>query len=130
MYSGDLDRLGMLSFQSWRACRLVVDTGLHALGWTRQQAIDYLLANTGLSRLDAENEVDRYIVDPAQALAYRLGQREITRLRDEAKQAIGARFDQRRFHDAVLVDGAVTLTVLDENVRAWIAAEQGTGAAH
>ena len=128
MYSGDLDRLGMLTFQSWRACRLVIDTGIHALGWTRQQAIDYLLSNTGLSRLDAENEVDRYIVDPGQALAYRLGQREITRLRDEAKAALGGRFDERRFHDVVLADGAVTLAVLDENVRAWIAAEQGTGA--
>jgi uncharacterized protein (DUF885 family) len=129
MYSGDLDRLGMLIFQSWRACRLVVDTGIHALGWTRQQAIDYLLANTGLSRLDAENEVDRYIVDPGQALAYRLGQREITRLREEAQAALGPRFDLRRFHDVVLGDGAVTLAILDENVRAWIASEQGTGVA-
>jgi len=127
MYSGDLDRLDMLVFQSWRACRLVVDTGIHALGWTRQQAIDYLLANTGLSRLDAENEVDRYIVDPGQALAYRLGQREITRLREEAQKALGPRFDLRRFHDVVLGDGAVTLAILDENVRAWIASEQGSG---
>jgi uncharacterized protein (DUF885 family) len=127
MYSGDLDRLGMLIFQSWRACRLVVDTGIHALGWTRQQAIDYLLANTGLSRLDAENEVDRYIVDPGQALAYRLGQREITRLRDEAQKALGPRFDLRRFHDAVLGSGAVTLSLLDESVREWTASEQGTG---
>ena len=128
MYSGDLDRLGMLIFQSWRACRLVVDTGIHALGWTREQAIDYLLTNTGLSRLDAENEVDRYIADPGQALAYRLGQREITRLRAEAQKALGPRFDLRRFHDVVLGDGAVTLAILDENVRAWIASERGTGA--
>jgi uncharacterized protein (DUF885 family) len=130
MYTGDLDRLGMLVFQSWRACRLVIDTGIHAQGWTRQQAIDYLLANTGLTRLDAENEVDRYIVDPGQALAYRLGQREISRLRDEAKAALGPRFDLRRFHDAVLADGAVPLRVLDANVRAWIAEEQGTAPAH
>ncbi|MGE5230650.1 MAG: DUF885 domain-containing protein [Deltaproteobacteria bacterium] len=128
MYSGDLDRLGMLIFQSWRACRLVIDTGIHALGWTREQAVDYLLANTGLSRLDAENEVDRYIADPGQALAYRLGQREITRLRDEARKALGPRFDLRRFHDVVLGDGAVTLPILDENVRGWIAAEQGSSA--
>lgn len=128
MYSGDLDRLGMLFFQSWRACRLVIDTGLHAFGWTRQQAIDYLLGNTGLSRLDAENEVDRYIVDPGQALAYKVGQREITRLRHEAEQALGPRFDLRRFHDAVLDDGAVTLPILAENVQAWIAAVQaGSG---
>jgi len=130
MYTGDLDRLGMLMFQSWRACRLVIDTGIHAQAWTRQQAIDYLLANTGLSRLDAENEVDRYIVDPGQALAYRLGQREISRLRNEAKAALGPRFDLRRFHDVVLADGAVPLRVLDANVRAWVAEEQGTAPTH
>ena len=124
MYSGDLDRLGMLFFQSWRACRLVIDTGLHALGWSRQQAIDYLLGNTGLSRLDAENEVDRYIVDPGQALAYKVGQREITRLRHMAEQALGSRFDLRRFHDVVLSDGAVTLPILAEKVQAWITTAQ------
>ncbi|HET7600451.1 MAG TPA: DUF885 domain-containing protein [Gemmatimonadales bacterium] len=126
MYGGDLDRLGMLIFQSWRACRLVVDTGLHALGWSRRQAVDYLLHNTALSELDAENEVDRYIVDPGQALAYKVGQREILRLREEARRRLGARFDLRRFHDAVLRDGAVTLPVLAENVREW---EQGQGGA-
>ena len=124
MYSGDLDRLGMLFFQSWRACCLVIDTGLHALGWSRQQAIDYLLGNTGLSRLDAENEVDRYIVDPGQALAYKVGQREITRLRHMAEQALGSRFDLRRFHDVVLSDGAVTLPILAEKVQAWITTAQ------
>ncbi len=124
MYSGDLDRLGMLIFQSWRACRLVIDTGLHTQGWSRQQAIEFLLANTGLSRLDAENEVDRYIVDPGQALAYKLGQREILQLREEARRALGDRFDLRAYHDVVLADGAVTLPVLAANVRAWVAAQK------
>jgi uncharacterized protein (DUF885 family) len=124
MYTDDLSRLGMLFFQSWRACRLAIDTGLHAMGWTRQQAIDYLLGNTGLSRLDAENEVDRYIVDPGQALAYKLGQREITRLRRDAEQALGSGFDLRRFHDVVLDDGAVTLPILADNVHRWIASER------
>ena len=124
MYTDDLSRLGMLFFQAWRACRLVIDTGLHSMGWNRKQAIEYLLTNTGLSRLDAANEVDRYIVDPGQALAYKIGQREITRLRTEAKQALGSKFDLRRFHDVVLDDGAVSLPILADNVHRWIASQQ------
>jgi uncharacterized protein (DUF885 family) len=124
MYTDDLSRLGMLFFQAWRACRLIIDTGLHSMGWNRKQAIEYLLTNTGLSRLDAENEVDRYILDPVQALAYKIGQREITRLRTEAKQALGSKFDLRRFHDVVLDDGAVTLPILADNVHHWIASQQ------
>ena len=121
LYSGDVDRLGMLSFDAWRACRLVVDTGLHAQGWSRQQAIDYLLANTLLAPNNVENEVDRYITTPGQALAYKIGQREIAALRAQAQQALGARFDIRAFHDVVLDEGAVTLPVLRANVEAWIA---------
>jgi uncharacterized protein (DUF885 family) len=120
LYSDDLQRLGMLFFQSWRACRLVVDTGIHALGWSRDSAVAYMLANTGLSRADIENEVDRYITWPGQALAYRLGQREITALRAEARARLGARFDLRAFHDAVLADGAVPLPVLRDNIESWI----------
>ena len=122
LYSDDLQRLGMLFFQSWRACRLVVDTGIHAHGWSRDSAIAYLLANTGLSRPDVTNEVDRYIAWPGQALAYMIGEREILALRSEAEAKLGDRFDLRAFHDAVLADGAVTLPILRGNIEAWIAA--------
>ena len=120
LYSSDLDRIGMLSYDAWRACRLVVDTGLHAKGWSRQQAIDYMKANTCLAENNIENEVDRYLTWPGQALAYKCGQLEILRLREEAKQRLGTRFDIRRFHDAVLKNGAVSLPVLRRQVEAWI----------
>ena len=118
LYSGDLDRIGVLSFDAWRACRLVVDTGMHALGWTRQ-AIDYMLEHTVLAPNNIVNEVDRYIATPGQALAYKLGQREILRLRAEAQATLGARFDIKGFHDAVLGHGAVGLETLGEIVRDW-----------
>jgi uncharacterized protein (DUF885 family) len=126
LYSGDVDRLGMLSFDAWRASRLVVDTGLHAMGWSRAQAIEYLNANTLLAPNNIENEVDRYIAWPGQALAYKIGSREIHDLRDEAQSALGARFSYPAFHDAVLKHGAVSLAGLRENVRAWIRSEGGT----
>ena len=118
LYSSDLDRLGMLSFDSWRACRLVVDTGMHALGWSRQQAIDYMLAHTALAENNIVNEVDRYISWPGQALAYKLGQLEILRLRQRCKDHDPEHFDIKRFHDAVLRNGAVTLPVLQKVVEA------------
>jgi uncharacterized protein (DUF885 family) len=111
----------MLSFDAWRACRLVVDTGLHAEGWTRQQAIDYMTDNSILAENNIENEVDRYITWPGQALAYKLGQMEILKLRDEAKAKLGSRFDIKAFHDAVLGNGAVALPVLRRQVEAYIA---------
>ena len=120
LYSGDLDRLGILSFDAWRACRLVVDTGLHALGWTRDQAIEYMLENTLLARNNVENEVDRYIAWPGQALAYKLGQLEILQLRAEAKAALGPAFRLSEFHDRLLENGAVTLEVLRRHVQSWI----------
>jgi len=123
LYTSDVDRLGMLSFDAWRACRLVVDTGLHAQGWSRQQAIDYMLANTLLARNNVENEVDRYIADPGQALGYKVGQREMFALRAQATAALGDRFDIRKFHDQVLGQGAVTLAVLREEIGSWIARE-------
>ena len=119
LYSGDLDRIGVLSFDAWRACRLVVDTGMHALGWTRQQAIDYMLEHTVLAENNVINEVDRYIAMPGQALAYKIGQREIVHLRAEAEAAQGDRFDIRAFHDAVLGHGVVGLDTLGEIVRDW-----------
>jgi len=121
LYTGDLDRLGVLSFDAWRACRLVVDTGMHAFGWTRQQAIDYLYENTLLARNNVENEVDRYIAWPGQALAYKIGQREFLTLRDEAQAILGPAFSYPEFHDRVLENGAVPLTSLRRVVSRWLA---------
>jgi uncharacterized protein (DUF885 family) len=116
LYKTDLDRLGMLSMQAWRACRLVVDTGLHAFGWTRQQAIDYMKENTAMGTEEIEAEVDRYTIWPGQALAYKIGQREIMKLRDEAKKAQGRKFDIKKFHDDVLKNGAVPLSLLRDQL--------------
>ena len=127
LYSSDLDRIGMLSFDAWRAARLVVDTGLHARGWTRAQAEAFLLEHTALAEANVRNEVDRYIGDPAQALAYKVGQLEIVALRRQAEAALGERFVLAWFHDVVLGGGGVTLDVLAARVRAWIASE-GAGA--
>jgi uncharacterized protein (DUF885 family) len=120
LYSADLDRFGILSFDAWRAGRLVVDTGMHALGWSRQQAIDYLTEHTALGENNIANEVDRYIVWPGQALAYKIGQLEILRLRADARERLGDAFDIRAFHDTVLGAGAVSLTTLGQMVEAWI----------
>jgi uncharacterized protein (DUF885 family) len=122
LYSSDLDRLGMLSSQAFRAARLVVDSGLHVLGWTRQRAIDYMLAHTTEEPADVAAEIDRYIIWPGQATSYMLGMLEIRRLRDEAQQTLGARFDVKAFHDRVLEDGGVPLTYLGQKIRAWIGA--------
>jgi uncharacterized protein (DUF885 family) len=121
LYSGDLARFGMLSFDSWRACRLVVDTGLHQFGWSRGRAIDYLLANSALTRTNIENEVDRYVAMPGQALAYMVGRLELVRLRELAAERLGASFDLRAFHDLVLGTGGVPLSVLAEEVDTFIA---------
>jgi uncharacterized protein (DUF885 family) len=120
LYADDLDRLGMLSFDAWRASRLVVDTGLHALGWSREQAIQFMLEHTALSRTNIENEVDRYITWPGQALAYKTGQRELWRLRREAEARLGTRFSLPAFHDVVLGQGAVSLPILARQVEAWV----------
>jgi uncharacterized protein (DUF885 family) len=116
LLSGETDRFGVLSFDAWRASRLVVDTGIHALGWTRQQAIDFMAAHTALGENNIGNEVDRYIAWPGQALAYKLGQLELLRLRAEAGDRLGDRFDIRVFHDAVLEGGALPLPALREAV--------------
>lgn len=117
LYSGDLERMGILSFDSWRACRLVVDTGMHALGWSRQQAIDYMMENSPQAPNNIVNEVDRYIGFVGQALAYKIGQRELFKLRDEAKTALGSDFDIKAYHDAVLENGPVPLDLLGDLVR-------------
>ncbi len=111
---------GRLSFEMWRACRLVVDTGMHSLGWTRGQAIDYLVDRTAQTFLNITNEVDRYIAWPGQALAYKTGEMKIRELRRRAEDALGQRFDVREFHDAVLRNGAVPLGVLDKLITNWI----------
>ena len=119
LYSGDLDRIGVLSYDAWRAARLVVDTGIHAMGWTRDRAIAFMLEHTALAPNNIVNEVDRYIVLPGQALAYKLGQLEILRLRAEARATLGDRFDIRGFHDTVLGSGALALPTLRGVVEAW-----------
>ena len=120
LFSSDVDRLGLLSNEALRAARLVVDSGMHALGWTRQQAIDYVLAHTTETPDRAAAEIDRYIAVPGQATAYMIGNLEISKLRTEAEQALGANFDIREFHDLVLDDGALPLWVLREKVERWI----------
>lgn len=120
LYRNDLDRMGMLAADSMRACRLVVDTGLHAMGWTRSQAIDFMAANSPMSVEEVAVEIDRYIGMPGQALAYKLGQREIFRLRESARAALGDGFDIKGYHDAVLGSGALGLPVLGEVVQRWV----------
>jgi uncharacterized protein (DUF885 family) len=121
MYDTPYDRFGMLTFQAWRAARLVVDTGVHHKGWTRAQAIQYLHDNTALADHDIEIEVDRYISWPGQALSYYLGMMEIVRLRAQAEQALGPKFDIRAFHDTVLSMGSVPLPVLRARIERFIA---------
>ncbi len=119
-YKDPYSEFGRLSYDMWRACRLVIDTGIHSKGWTRQQAIDYLADNSALTLTNVTNEVDRYIAWPGQAIAYKTGQMKIRELRTEAERELGAKFDVRAFHDVVLGSGSVPLTVLVENVRQWI----------
>jgi uncharacterized protein (DUF885 family) len=116
--------MGRLSYEMWRATRLVVDTGLHWKGWSREQAIQYMLDNTALSKANIEAEVNRYIAWPGQALAYKIGELKIRELRTEAEKALGTRFDIRRFHDTVLESGSIPLDVLETKVRAWMASER------
>jgi uncharacterized protein (DUF885 family) len=117
---------GRLSYEMWRACRLVVDTGLHSMGWSRDQAIAYMLDNTALSKTNIEAEVNRYITWPGQALAYKIGELKIRALRAKAEKQLGRRFDLRRFHDAVLENGAVPLVVLEDHINRWISAQETT----
>lgn len=121
MYETPYDRFGMLSYQAWRASRLVVDTGIHAMGWTRKQAQDYLHDNTALSDHEIETEVDRYIAWPGQALSYYMGELAFVDARKKAEKALGAKFNIRAFHDAVLALGAVPLPVIDQRVDQLIA---------
>lgn len=121
LYSGELDRIGMLSNEAYRAARLVVDPGIHVLGWTRDDAIEYMMANTAEGYDAVSSEVDRYAAVPGQATSYLLGSLEIQRLRQHAERALGERFDIREFHDRILADGGVTLPMLATATDAWIA---------
>jgi len=121
LYGDPYDDFGRLLYEMWRSCRLVVDPGMHALGWSRERAIGFMLANTALSELNIRNEVDRYIAWPGQACAYKLGELLIRRIRAEAEAALGERFSLREFHDRLLADGPLPLVTLEERMRAWIA---------
>ncbi len=124
LYSGPLDHFGKLNFQAWRACRLVVDTGLHALGWSRAKAIEFMVEHTANSRADTEVEIDRYIVWPGQALGYMMGRIAIQGFRKKAEKALGKAFDLRAFHDEILRYGPVPMEVLGGIVDRWIAAQK------
>jgi uncharacterized protein (DUF885 family) len=119
-YEDPYSNFGRLSYEIWRACRLVVDTGIHALDWSRQQAIDFMAANSSLTILNITNEVDRYISWPGQALAYKLGELKIRELRESVEQALGGKFDLREFHDLILLDGSLPLDILDNKVKSFI----------
>jgi uncharacterized protein (DUF885 family) len=125
LYDDPYDRMGQLAYDMWRAVRLVVDTGLHSKGWSRQQAIDYFAANAPKSELDIANEVDRYISTPGQALAYKIGQLKLSELRARAESVLGDQFDLRAFHDALLAGGALPLSVLEQRMDTWIATQGG-----
>ena len=122
LYSSDVDRMGMLSSQAFRAARLVVDSGIHTMKWNRQQAIDYMQAHCAEEADDLASEVDRYIIFPGQATSYMLGMLEIVRAREEARRRQGQAFVLKSFHDRVLEDGAVPLTFLSAKIRTWTVA--------
>ena len=123
LYTDPYSRFGQLTYEMWRACRLVIDTGIHTMGWSRDSAIAYLLANSAKTEQDAGVEVDRYIVWPGQALAYKMGELRIVAIRKQAEAALGPRFDVRRFHNALLDNGPVPLEVLQTQMDAWIKAQ-------
>jgi uncharacterized protein (DUF885 family) len=123
LYTDPYSKFGQLSYEMWRAVRLVVDTGMHSMNWTREQAIQFFKDNTGKTDQDITVEVDRYIVWPGQALAYKLGQLKIRELRAEAERRVGAKFNIRPFHDAVLEQGAVPLSLLEPHIKTWIEAQ-------
>jgi uncharacterized protein (DUF885 family) len=127
MYRDPYSDFGRLALELWRAGRPVVDTGIHDKKWTRQQAIDYLKQNTPNSEADCVDAINRYIVMPSQATAYKIGMIRILELREKAKKQLGSKFDIRQFHDVVLTNGALPLDVLEELVDRWIKSKQNGG---
>jgi uncharacterized protein (DUF885 family) len=125
LYTDPLQYFGSLFGDIWRANRLVVDTGMHALGWSREDAIEYMSSNSPITDTDVVAEVERYIAIPSQALAYKIGQLKIRELRDRAEEALGDKFDVRAYHDLVLTSGALPLFVLEAEVDRWIARQKG-----
>ena len=124
VYQTPYDHFGRLTYEMWRACRLVIDTGIHAMGWSRQQAMDYLASNTALSLHNVQTEVDRYIAWPGQALAYKMGEITIWELREAAEDALGDKFDIRAFHDALLASGGLPMAILKERMGEWMMGQQ------
>ena len=123
-YKAPYSKFGQLTFEMWRACRLVIDTGIHSEGWSRQQAIDYLVTNAGKDEKNATVEIDRYIASPGQALAYKIGQLKFQALRALATKELGDKFDIRSFHDELLANGSLPLPILEAQVNAWIATQE------
>jgi len=119
-YQDPYSDFGRLTYETWRACRLVVDTGLHAFGWSRQKAIDFMVDNTALARDEVTAEIDRYITWPAQALSYKIGEIKIRELRKKAEKALGGKFDLRAFHDTIIGNGSLPIAILEEIVNDWI----------
>src|SRR5688500_17603696 len=126
LYEATDDSFGQLTYEMWRAVRLVVDTGMHDKKWDRQRAIDFFMENAPKAENDIVNEIDRYISMPGQALAYKIGELKIKELRERSRREIGESFDVREFHDAVLLSGALPLDVLERNVNAWIATKKAS----
>jgi prolyl oligopeptidase len=125
LYTDPYSRYGQLTYDMWRAVRLVVDTGIHYFGWSRERAIDYFKANAGKSEADIVNEIDRYIGWPGQALAYKIGQLKILEIRQRAEQTLGEQFDIRAFHDHLLGAGAIPLDALERRMDAWLLGQRG-----
>lgn len=122
IYTTPYEEFGKLTYEMWRACRLVVDTGIHAKGWTREQAVDYMASNTALSTHEVNTEIDRYIAWPGQAISYKMGELKIRELRKKATEALGPKFDIRKFHEVILEQGTVTMPILEERITAYIKA--------
>jgi uncharacterized protein (DUF885 family) len=122
-YKDPYSKFGRLTYEMWRACRLVIDVGLHAKGWTRDQAVNYLASNTALSLHEVNTEINRYISWPGQALAYKMGELKIKELRRRAEDKLGDKFDVREFHDLILSQGTVTLAILEKMVDRYIEAK-------
>ena len=120
IYTTPYEEFGKLTYEMWRACRLVVDTGIHSKGWAREQVVDYMLANTALSEHEVNTETDRYIAWPGQAISYKMGEIKIRELRKKAELELGSNFDIRKFHEVILEQGTVTLPILENRVNNYI----------